>query len=473
VTKVTAKITVHRNDILIPSLFRTAIGMVMLAAAVTTMAHPFGGNGANRQAVITVAAGEVQLRYLLHMAEVPTALAAQEADADHDGKVSDSEWNAYAGQWAQQLASRLHLSIGDEDVRWRPSNPHWSLQSDIYGLSTSLRLEVDMKGKLRHASGLTLLRYRDDYRPDEKGWREVMLTGGSGATVHRSTVASHDRSRGLTEVYVADARKLPDESSAYAEIEFVASPAHRSAEQAAAKINPARADVRNIVSNEGAEGAEGGVARPAAVITSSGLASPNALSPPLKQSTNAYAQLQRFFLLGMHHIATGWDHLLFLFGLLLLSQSLPHIARMVTAFTIAHSITLLYAASGLGSPPDFYVEPAIALTIAYVGFAALLARRSAHGAWLAFGFGLVHGFGFAGALAESLASGALPRDHWLLSIAGFNLGIEIFQLLLVCAVVPLLRVVARQPWARKAHESCAIFLLGTGLSVFVVRLSAF
>jgi hypothetical protein len=200
---------------------------------------------------------------------------------------------------------------------------------------------------------------------------------------------------------------------------------------------------------------------------------PAASIPPVVQSTPAPAHAKQFFLLGMHHIATGWDHLLFLFGLLLLSPSLPHLVRVVTAFTIAHSITLLFAGSGLGSPPGLYVEPAIALTIAYVGFAALLARKTKHGAWLAFCFGLVHGFGFSGALAEALPSGALPSDHWLLSIAAFNLGVEVFQLLLVCTVVPLLRLVARQPWGRKAHQSAAIALLGTGLSVFVVRLSGF
>ncbi len=104
--------------------------------------------------------------------------------------------------------------------------------------------------------------------------------------------------------------------------------------------------------------------------------------------------------LGVFHIATGWDHLVFLFGLLVMQTSKRRLVWVVTAFTAAHSLTLALAASDLVSVPGDWVEPGIALTIAYVGMANLL--KFNHGVLLAFAFGLVHGFGFAGALSETL-----------------------------------------------------------------------
>ena len=172
----------------------------------------------------------------------------------------------------------------------------------------------------------------------------------------------------------------------------------------------------------------------------------------------------------MHHIATGWDHLVFLFGLLLISSSLTRLVKIVTAFTIAHSLTLALAATGLVTPPGDYIEPAIALTIAYVGFLSLRKKARDHGLLLAFFFGLVHGFGFAGALAETLADGVAPSGgYWLLNLASFNLGIEFFQVLLVLTLVPLLRLAARATWSVPAHRLASVAVLTAGLAWFAGR----
>jgi hydrogenase/urease accessory protein HupE len=154
---------------------------------------------------------------------------------------------------------------------------------------------------------------------------------------------------------------------------------------------------------------------------------------------DALASVAQFFLLGLEHILIGTDHLLFLFALLLLPARLAEIVKIVTAFTVAHSITLTAAALGAVSLPGWVVEPAIALTIAYVGLENFF-RHSSNRRWLlTFGLGLVHGFGFAGILAET----NLPRDGQALSLLAFNTGVEIGQLAMVLLVMPALAVLRR------------------------------
>ena len=143
------------------------------------------------------------------------------------------------------------------------------------------------------------------------------------------------------------------------------------------------------------------------------------------------AVVRRFLPAGVHHILIGPDHLLFLVGLLLLGGSLRQLAWMVTAFTAAHSLTLSMAALALVTPPAGIVEPAIALSIVYVGIDNLLVKSGRDvRAWIALGFGLVHGFGFASVLREM----DLPRRALGWSLFSFNFGVEIGQLLVVLAV---------------------------------------
>ena len=133
--------------------------------------------------------------------------------------------------------------------------------------------------------------------------------------------------------------------------------------------------------------------------------------------------LAAYFRLGVEHILSGYDHLAFLLALIVAARRLRSLVAVVTAFTASHSISLALAALGVVHVPGLLVELAIALSIAYVGCETLLVRKPAS-RWLeAFGFGLVHGLGFAGFLGESL----LYEPLKLSALAGFNLGVEVGQ----------------------------------------------
>ena len=147
------------------------------------------------------------------------------------------------------------------------------------------------------------------------------------------------------------------------------------------------------------------------------------------------AVIRKFVASGIHHILIGPDHMLFLVGLLLLGGSVRKLVVVVSAFTLAHSITLSVAALNIFDPPSRIVEPAIALSIVFIGVDNLIVRGGRDvRAWIAFGFGFVHGFGFAGVLREmGLESRALA---W--SLLSFNLGVEIGQLFVVIIVATAL-----------------------------------
>jgi hydrogenase/urease accessory protein HupE len=146
----------------------------------------------------------------------------------------------------------------------------------------------------------------------------------------------------------------------------------------------------------------------------------------------AAAIASAYGLLGVEHILTGWDHLLFVISLLLLVGYTRRLVPTVTAFTLAHSLTLALSAMGwlsLRAPP---VEATIALSILLVCGEALHKRDSLAQRWpalVAFAFGLVHGLGFAGALREI----GLPEQHFFLALLTFNLGVEAGQLLALAA----------------------------------------
>lgn len=148
-----------------------------------------------------------------------------------------------------------------------------------------------------------------------------------------------------------------------------------------------------------------------------------------------WAVVRKFVPSGIEHILIGPDHLLFLVGLLLMGGSLRQLALVVSAFTVAHSITLSLAALNLLNPPARIIEPAIALSIVYVGADNLMVRDGRDvRAWIAFGFGFIHGFGFANVLREM----DLPRTALGWSLFSFNLGVEIGQLAVVLVVASAL-----------------------------------
>jgi len=186
--------------------------------------------------------------------------------------------------------------------------------------------------------------------------------------------------------------------------------------------------------------------------------------------------VRTFVASGIEHILIGPDHILFLIGLLLLGGTLKRLAAIVTAFTVGHSITLSLAALDLVSPPAQFVEPLIALTIVVVGADnVLVLRNNAAGthpatdirAWLAAGFGLIHGFGFAYVLKEF----GLPQAALGWSLFAFNVGVEVGQLLIVGVVASLLLLVRRQS-AAAAHGVAltgSIAVILAGLYWFVER----
>ena len=146
--------------------------------------------------------------------------------------------------------------------------------------------------------------------------------------------------------------------------------------------------------------------------------------------------VKKFIVSGIYHIFAGPDHILFIVGLLLLGGSLVRLLTIVTAFTIAHSITLSLAALDLLNPPERLIEAAIALSIVYVGIDNLMVGKTDRDVrtWIAFFFGLVHGFGFAGVLREF----GLPRQALGWSLFSFNFGVEIGQVCIVVVAATLL-----------------------------------
>ena len=236
---------------------------------------------------------------------------------------------------------------------------------------------------------------------------------------------------------------------------------------------------------------------------------------------NAFAsRVADYVVLGVEHILTGWDHLAFVFGLLLLASRLGEVARLVTGFTLAHSLTLALAVMEVVQPQAAAVEAVIAFSVALVAiekgwllagrpravpalvvaglaglaiatasgamtlplltlgglaifttcYFALLTRS--HSQWLriclTFAFGLVHGFGFAGILVEM----TLPADRLAPALLGFNLGVELGQIGVVLLLWPLLwvgRRFASKKTLEWAAEISAATLCGLGLFWFAER----
>ena len=193
--------------------------------------------------------------------------------------------------------------------------------------------------------------------------------------------------------------------------------------------------------------------------------------------------------LGVAHILSGYDHLSFLMALLLAAglrersrgdriaiaasprQAVRSTVTIVSAFTVAHSITLITQVLHPGWISTRWVEPAIAFSVAFVGFENLIPRRP-RGRWfLVFGFGLVHGLGFASVLREI----GLPRRGLLLSLVSFNLGVELGQLLVVGLALPIIVAAARrapQTFERRGLRLGSGIIAAFGTIWLIARLAA-
>ncbi len=184
----------------------------------------------------------------------------------------------------------------------------------------------------------------------------------------------------------------------------------------------------------------------------------------------AFAVFKEFTAAGIHHIAIGPDHILFIIGLLLLGGSVLRLLGIVSAFTVGHSITLSLAALNIVAPPARIVEPAIALSIVYVGADNLLSTNGGRDvrAWIALFFGLVHGFGFASVLRDI----GLPPRALGISLFSFNLGVEIGQAVLVVIVASLLGFLrSRSPMrARQVVTAASVVVTLAGAYWFMERI---
>ena len=178
-----------------------------------------------------------------------------------------------------------------------------------------------------------------------------------------------------------------------------------------------------------------------------------------------------FFKLGVEHILTGYDHLLYLAALILGCSRFRLVAGIVTAFTFSHSLTLALATLGLVSPSSALIEQAIAATIVFVALENLWLRgrepRLRQG--VAFAFGLIHGFGFAGVLADLGIGG--EKGAVVVPLLSFNLGVEAGQLILIACVLPLLLWARRRPaFVAYGQPAASLCVAGMGLYWFVGRL---
>ena len=203
-------------------------------------------------------------------------------------------------------------------------------------------------------------------------------------------------------------------------------------------------------------------------------AEPQAIIP---RQPDGWTVIGEYFVLGVEHILLGIDHLLFVLALLLLTRGVWALVKTVTAFTVAHSITLAAATLGLVQVPVAPVEAIIALSIVFVAAEIVHARRGREGLavrapWIvAFIFGLLHGFGFAGALSDV----GLPQGHIPLALLFFNLGVEAGQLIFVAAVIAVIAFIRRvrvpyPQWASLAPAyaigSLAMFWVMQRVTVF-------
>jgi hydrogenase/urease accessory protein HupE len=176
-----------------------------------------------------------------------------------------------------------------------------------------------------------------------------------------------------------------------------------------------------------------------------------------------------FVALGVEHILIGFDHLCFLFALLLVANRGRDVLAVITTFTVAHSLTLVAAAMGLISMPARLVELLIAASIIYIGVENIILRRAPrYRLALIFAFGLVHGLGFASVLAERLPQ--MSGVSVVAPMLGFNLGVELGQLAVAACLVPLILLVRRRPSvALRFQPACSLLVALAGAVWFAQR----
>ena len=196
----------------------------------------------------------------------------------------------------------------------------------------------------------------------------------------------------------------------------------------------------------------------------------------IKESASSSQIIKTYTWLGITHILLGFDHILFVFALLLIVKNIRRLLWTITAFTLAHSITMVGSTLGFMSLPQQPVEAMIALSILFLAMEIVHEKQGKAGIasqypWLiAFIFGLLHGFGFAGALAEI----GLPQQAISLALIFFNIGVELGQLMFVATVVLAALLLKRFKYTKIMEKTEIFVLYGIGsLSAFWVFERAF
>jgi len=207
-------------------------------------------------------------------------------------------------------------------------------------------------------------------------------------------------------------------------------------------------------------------------ITQTQILKPNAPALVVQGSPGSWRVIVDYFILGVEHILGGIDHLLFVLCLLLIVKGNWLLVKTITAFTVAHSITLAMATLGFVKVPQAPIEAMIALSILFLAVELLKQQQgesdiAIRAPWIvAFIFGLLHGFGFAGALAEV----GLPQSDIPLALLMFNVGVEVGQLIFIAAVIMIIEAWKRTirlklAWLPKA----TVYAIGSTASFWVIE----
>lgn len=190
------------------------------------------------------------------------------------------------------------------------------------------------------------------------------------------------------------------------------------------------------------------------------------------QNTSFFDNARNFLTLGIEHILSGPDHVLFVLALLLAFRTYRDILRLTGTFTLAHSITLVLAGFDILRLSSAIVEPMIAFSIGYVALSTtffsasrftLLAKEKVAAVFF---FGLFHGLGFAGLLKEL----SIPRENFISSLLSFNLGIEFGQLVIVALAMPLILAARRRPWYPRVINVAGLTLGFVGIVWGIYRI---
>ncbi len=204
-------------------------------------------------------------------------------------------------------------------------------------------------------------------------------------------------------------------------------------------------------------------------VSHSKLLSPSKSSYRVPKDASSWQIVQTYTWLGITHILLGFDHLLFVFALLLIVKNMRRLLWTLTAFTLAHSLTMAVSTLGIVHIPQAPVEAVIALSILFLAMEIIHEKQGKVGLtslypWLiAFIFGLLHGFGFAGALAEI----GLPQQAVTLALVFFNIGVELGQLIFVATVVLMVVLLQRltYPALLNKLQTAVVYMIG-GVSAF-------